>query len=153
MRGKGFRSRRPDQPVDEHDVAVRYGLEEPTQSGQGRVVGMRPLPDDLVLANRPPPRSQAGAYAQVVDVAAARPRRVADPGGHDDVDPVAHGARSYEAQARGFSRGVSRGPTATAMMPAACGPSAPSPGRSAGPWPTCRPSTAVVVLTPAKTGT
>ena len=81
MRGKGFRSRRPDQPVDEHRVAVRYRLEKVTQCGQCRVVGMRPLPDDLVLANRPLPRSQPGAYPQVVDVAAARPSRVADPGG------------------------------------------------------------------------
>ena len=73
-----------DQPVDQHHGAVRDPREGACEGG-GLVHG--------VFVHRPAERGEPVADPAVVRVAAARPRRVVDALGHDDVD-LGHSGRS-----------------------------------------------------------
>ena len=120
--------RRGDQPVEQHDRAVRQPLER-----------AREIAHDLHL-HRPAERGELVADPAVVGVAAARPRGVVDPLGDEDVD-VGHSGRSYEAHATCDSRSVTK-------IPSTPDPRRRSASRSA----TSFASTSVVVFTPASEG-
>ena len=75
-----------DQPVDQHDGAVRYPADHAGASVLRRRVGPGPRSRHSVLAHAPAARSEPSADPAVVGVATAGPRRVIDAVRYDDVD-------------------------------------------------------------------
>ena len=82
-----------DQPVEQHRGAVRDPSGGTRERGEPRLPRPRPRAGHGVLAHRPAEHRQPPADAAVVRVAAARPRRVVDALGNDDVD-LGHSGRS-----------------------------------------------------------
>jgi hypothetical protein len=82
-----------DQPVEQRQGTVG---DLPDGAGEGGVpgsVGPRPGAGHGVLVHRPAEGGEPGADPAVVGVAAARPRRVVEARGNDDVD-LLHSGRS-----------------------------------------------------------
>jgi hypothetical protein len=82
-----------DQPVEQHERAVRDLLDGAGQIGLPHGAGPRPGAGDRMLAHRPAERGEPSADPAVVRVAAARPCRIVDVLRHDGVD-LHHSARS-----------------------------------------------------------
>ena len=76
---------RGDQPVEQHDGVVRDLLDDAGESRVGRRIGSRPAAGHGVLAHRPADRTERVADPPVVGVASARPGRIVDAVGDDDV--------------------------------------------------------------------
>ena len=85
LRHQHLRGRRGDQPVEQHHGAVGNPPDDAGERGVGGLVGPRPGAGHGVHAHRPADRCQAAADPAVVGVAAARPGRVVDAVGDDDV--------------------------------------------------------------------
>ena len=84
---------RRDQAVEQDHGAVRDPADGARQRGRPRRPRPRPVAGDRVLVHRPAERGEPAAQPAVVDVAAARLRRIVDPLGDDDVD-LGHSDRS-----------------------------------------------------------
>jgi hypothetical protein len=82
-----------DQAVEQHHGAVRDRPDGARQGGAPRLIGPRPGAGDRMLVHRPAERGEPPADTAVVGVAAARPRRIVDALGDDDVD-LRHSGRS-----------------------------------------------------------
>ncbi len=82
-----------DQPIEQHHGAIRNPPDGAREGGVTRLAGPRPAAGHGVLVHRPAKRGEPSADPAVVCVAAARPRRVVDALGDDDVD-LGHSGRS-----------------------------------------------------------
>jgi hypothetical protein len=93
LRHEHLRGGRGDQPVEQHDGVIG-DLPQGLFEGRERCrVGTAPEAGDVALVCRPAVRAEFAAEVAVVGVAAARPGRIVDAVGHDDVG-VPHSGRS-----------------------------------------------------------
>src|SRR5581483_162874 len=138
LRDEHVRRRRRDEPVEEDERIVREIRDE-----AGERAGARHLVD----VELPAVGAKTVAHAPVETVAAARPRRIVDALGNDEVDG-AHSARSKVAEAMCDSWSVTARPSS--VRPPS--PSSPASARSASLSATTLASISVVVLTSASAG-
>ncbi len=77
---------RGNQAIDQRDSAVREPRDDAVQRRECPRVRLRPTSGNAVLGYLPAERAQPVADPPVVSVTAARPLRIVDTVGHDEMD-------------------------------------------------------------------
>ena len=93
LRGQHFRRGRSDEPVEQDERPVGDPADGTRKGAERLRVGPRPRSGNFVDVHRPARRGEAASNPAVVGVASARPGRVVDACGDDEMDGV-HSARS-----------------------------------------------------------